>query len=38
MRGNGRNGAGGRARGRSNFYHNSATIDEALKLGLAALA
>ena len=36
MRGNGR--AGGRGRGRSNFYHNSATMDEALKLGLAALA
>ena len=38
MRGNGRNGYGGRGRGRSNFYHNSATIDEVMKLGLAALA
>jgi Arginine methyltransferase-interacting protein, contains RING Zn-finger len=36
MRGNGR--AGGRGRGRSNFFHNSATVDEIMKLGLAALA
>ena len=38
MRGNGRNGAGGRDRGRSNYYHNSATIDKAMRLGLAGLA
>jgi hypothetical protein len=36
-RGNGRN-AGGRGRGRFNHYNNSATIDEAMRLGLAALA
>jgi len=37
MRGNGRNGSG-RGRGRSNFYHNSASIAEVMQLGLTALA